>query len=244
VDAWAAKLREYIELRRQGEATMTSAIKARQNVEAMRTRREGLEADLAKVSEVVKATEASSAGRILEGANIDKEAQLITDQRLKRQKLTEAIVLSREREQKAADALYYKELEQAWTDASKLWRSSFAKLDKLSATVGKLAAEHEELTATRNKLSQMGGKFAKTEGGSLFGPEVRIIGQASEALQLLDSHWKALEAARARYEAAYTGERKTGTPEVRPSKPSTPDLPVRQDDVWLSEEDLWPRRQY
>lgn len=210
LDAWSAKLREYIDLRRQGEANMTSTVKAKANVEAMRTRREAMEAEYVKAYEVLKATEDSSAERILEGADVDKEAKLIADQRFKREKLLEAIELSKEREKKATDALYQKELEQAWIDARKLWLSTFATIDKLGATVDKLTAEHVELKATHKKLIQMGGAFARTEGAGLFSPEAMIIGQASQVLELLADRWQALDKVRARYEEAYTDERRKG----------------------------------
>ena len=210
VDVWAAKLREYIDLRRQGEATMTSAVKAKEHVEAMRTRREAMEADLVKVHEVVKATEASSVDRILEGANIDEEAKLIAEQRLKRDTLTEAIQLSKEREQKAADALYQKELEQAWQDARKLWLSTFAKIDKLGAAVGKLVDEGDELREAQKKLIQMGGPYRRTEGAALFVPEANIIASAAHALETLGRDWAQIAKARTHYEQAYTDERKKG----------------------------------
>lgn len=189
---------------------MTTIVKARDAMQAMRTRREEMESEFAKIYEGIKETEASSAERILNGANVDEEAKRIADQRAKREALAAAIELSKEREKQTADALYQKELEQAWIDARKIWRSDFAKIDKLGATVRKLVDEGAKLAETRNKLIRMGAAFTKTEGASMFNPEAQIIGQAAHALQTLKKQWSAIEQARTRYEEAYTDERKKG----------------------------------
>lgn len=210
VEDWAAQLREFRNLRKQRESKMTVATKARKNMTKLKTRRQEIESEYASLNEKLKLVRAGSAERILNGAALDKETQLVTDQRLQCDTLANALELSKERERTAADVLYQLEMEEARLVARKLRQTTFSKLDKLSAAIGKLTAAQADLKDTAIKLGHMGGRFAKTEGAGMFSSEARVIGQASRVLQNIKKEWAYVEKMRARYESTYTDAHKNG----------------------------------
>jgi hypothetical protein len=190
---------------------MTTGIKAsEERFNAIVNRRKELESDYMRIYTELKEAEDASAERILEGASIEAETKRIQEQRLQREQVAAALELSKAREAKAQEAFRQKQLEDAWTQARRIWTRNFKTVDKITVAASKLLPEKDALQKATNELNRLGGQFTSTEGPGMFMPEARILQQAEYMLDVLGKQLERLEAARANYDSNYTEDRRTG----------------------------------